>query len=179
MKLQQSVLEMQLTPFTIMLRAVLNQLQEKDQTRIFAQPVSIKEVFHLLSLFLFSSSFIPVNDKAQNVFSSCFTTNLSTHFIVQLCSCYNFFFVKMLLGCPIRFQTTLSTLSIQWTSLQWGNALMHISIRAWRSLRTISISSSITAWRTIPRRPSSTALLCVWETMEELFSGRLEEIWRE
>ncbi|MEQ2267060.1 Bromodomain-containing protein 1, partial [Xenotaenia resolanae] len=43
MKLQQSVLEMQLTPFNILLRAVLNQLQEKDQYSIFAQPVSIKE----------------------------------------------------------------------------------------------------------------------------------------
>ncbi|KAK5602427.1 hypothetical protein CRENBAI_012004 [Crenichthys baileyi] len=44
MKLQQSVLEMQLTPFNILLRAVLSQLQEKDQYSIFAQPVSIKEV---------------------------------------------------------------------------------------------------------------------------------------
>ncbi|XP_057185880.1 bromodomain-containing protein 1b isoform X1 [Triplophysa rosa] len=44
MRLQQSVLEMQLTPFPIMLRAVLDQLQEKDQARIFAQPVSVKEV---------------------------------------------------------------------------------------------------------------------------------------
>lgn len=58
MKLQQSVLEMQLTPFAIMLRAVLNQLQEKDQARIFTQPVSIKEVrftraLHLLYLLFF------------------------------------------------------------------------------------------------------------------------------
>ncbi|XP_026168259.1 bromodomain-containing protein 1-like isoform X1 [Mastacembelus armatus] len=44
MKLQQSVLEFQLTPFNILLRAVLSQLQEKDQYNIFAQPVSIKEV---------------------------------------------------------------------------------------------------------------------------------------
>ncbi|KAI4887824.1 hypothetical protein NFI96_006697 [Prochilodus magdalenae] len=44
MKLQESILEMQLTPFTILLRSVLDQLQEKDQARIFAQPVSIKEV---------------------------------------------------------------------------------------------------------------------------------------
>ncbi|XP_036433263.1 bromodomain-containing protein 1 isoform X3 [Colossoma macropomum] len=44
MKLQQSILEMQLTPFTILLRSVLDQLQEKDQAKIFAQPVSIKEV---------------------------------------------------------------------------------------------------------------------------------------
>ncbi|XP_072292041.1 bromodomain-containing protein 1-like isoform X1 [Eucyclogobius newberryi] len=44
MKLQQSVLEMQLTPFNILLRAVLRQLQEKDHYSIFAQPVSAKEV---------------------------------------------------------------------------------------------------------------------------------------
>ncbi|XP_061578163.1 bromodomain-containing protein 1-like isoform X2 [Cololabis saira] len=44
MKLQQSVLEVQLTPFNILLRAVLSQLQEKDHYSIFAQPVSIKEV---------------------------------------------------------------------------------------------------------------------------------------
>lgn len=44
MRLQQSVLEMQLTPIPVMLRAVLDQLQDKDQARIFAQPVSIKEV---------------------------------------------------------------------------------------------------------------------------------------
>ncbi|XP_038130210.1 bromodomain-containing protein 1-like [Cyprinodon tularosa] len=44
MKVQQSVLELQLTPFNILLRTVLSQLQEKDQYSIFAQPVSIKEV---------------------------------------------------------------------------------------------------------------------------------------
>ncbi|XP_054633445.1 bromodomain-containing protein 1-like [Dunckerocampus dactyliophorus] len=44
MKLQQSVLEVQLTPFNILLRAVLSQLQEKDQYNVFAQPVSTKEV---------------------------------------------------------------------------------------------------------------------------------------
>ncbi|KAJ8392033.1 hypothetical protein AAFF_G00083430 [Aldrovandia affinis] len=44
MKLQQSVLEVQLTPFTVLLRSVLTQLQEKDQAKIFAQPVSLKEV---------------------------------------------------------------------------------------------------------------------------------------
>ncbi|XP_059191380.1 bromodomain-containing protein 1-like isoform X1 [Centropristis striata] len=44
MKLQQSALEVQLTPFSILLRAVLSQLQEKDQYSIFAQPVNVKEV---------------------------------------------------------------------------------------------------------------------------------------
>ncbi|XP_067248482.1 bromodomain-containing protein 1 isoform X4 [Chanodichthys erythropterus] len=42
--LQQTLMEIQLTPFTVLLRAVLDQLQEKDQARIFAEPVSIKEV---------------------------------------------------------------------------------------------------------------------------------------
>ncbi|XP_068584923.1 bromodomain-containing protein 1-like isoform X1 [Cebidichthys violaceus] len=44
MKLQQSALEVQLTPFNILLRAVLSQLQEKDQYSIFAQPVNSNEV---------------------------------------------------------------------------------------------------------------------------------------
>lgn len=44
MKLQQSILEMQLTPFSILLRALLEQLQDKDQARIFAEPVNIQEV---------------------------------------------------------------------------------------------------------------------------------------
>lgn len=44
MKLQQSLLEVQLTPFSILLRSVLEQLQERDQANIFAHPVDIKEV---------------------------------------------------------------------------------------------------------------------------------------
>ncbi|KAM6986256.1 bromodomain-containing protein 1-like [Aplochiton taeniatus] len=43
-KLQQALMELQLTPFTVLLRAVLDQLQERDQARIFAEPVDIKEV---------------------------------------------------------------------------------------------------------------------------------------
>uniref|UniRef100_A0A3P8VXK9 Bromodomain containing 1 n=1 Tax=Cynoglossus semilaevis TaxID=244447 RepID=A0A3P8VXK9_CYNSE len=43
-KLQETLLEMQLTPFSILLRTLLDQLQAKDQARIFAQPVDISEV---------------------------------------------------------------------------------------------------------------------------------------
>ncbi|CAL9695158.1 unnamed protein product [Knipowitschia caucasica] len=50
MKLQQSVLEMQLTPFNILLRAVLRQLQEKDHYSIFAQPVNTSEVTDYLDV---------------------------------------------------------------------------------------------------------------------------------
>ncbi|XP_059367500.1 bromodomain-containing protein 1 isoform X1 [Carassius carassius] len=42
--LQQTLMEVQLTPLTVLLRTVLDQLQEKDQAHIFAEPVSIKEV---------------------------------------------------------------------------------------------------------------------------------------
>ncbi|XP_069764322.1 bromodomain-containing protein 1 isoform X4 [Narcine bancroftii] len=43
-KVQQVAMELQLTPLTVMLRSILDQLQEKDAARIFTQPVSLKEV---------------------------------------------------------------------------------------------------------------------------------------
>ncbi|XP_028934578.1 bromodomain-containing protein 1 isoform X3 [Ornithorhynchus anatinus] len=43
-KVEQMAMELQLTPFTVLLRAVLDQLQEKDPAHIFAQPVNLKEV---------------------------------------------------------------------------------------------------------------------------------------
>ncbi|XP_044633456.1 bromodomain-containing protein 1 isoform X4 [Equus asinus] len=43
-KVEQMALELRLTPLTVLLRSVLDQLQEKDPARIFAQPVSLKEV---------------------------------------------------------------------------------------------------------------------------------------
>uniref|UniRef100_A0A8C0VIG5 Bromodomain containing 1 n=1 Tax=Cyanistes caeruleus TaxID=156563 RepID=A0A8C0VIG5_CYACU len=43
-KIEQVTMELQLIPFTVLLRSVLDQLQEKDSARIFAQPVNLKEV---------------------------------------------------------------------------------------------------------------------------------------
>lgn len=37
-------LELRLTPLTVLLRSVLDQLQDKDPAHIFAQPVSLTEV---------------------------------------------------------------------------------------------------------------------------------------
>lgn len=52
-------MELQLTPFTVLLRSVLDQLQEKDSARIFAQPVNLKEVcvlyFHSHSHYVYRS----------------------------------------------------------------------------------------------------------------------------
>uniref|UniRef100_A0A3P9IM98 Bromodomain containing 1 n=1 Tax=Oryzias latipes TaxID=8090 RepID=A0A3P9IM98_ORYLA len=41
---REEVRKMQLTPFSILLRVLLDQLQAKDQARIFAQPVDVSEV---------------------------------------------------------------------------------------------------------------------------------------
>ncbi|XP_006157659.2 bromodomain-containing protein 1 isoform X2 [Tupaia chinensis] len=43
-KVEQMAMELRLTPLAVLLRSVLDQLQEKDPARIFAQPVSLKEV---------------------------------------------------------------------------------------------------------------------------------------
>ncbi|KAM7181971.1 bromodomain-containing protein 1 isoform 3-T4 [Macrochelys suwanniensis] len=43
-KVEQVAMELQLIPFTVLLRSVLDQLQEKDSARIFTQPVNLKEV---------------------------------------------------------------------------------------------------------------------------------------
>ncbi|XP_047297232.1 bromodomain-containing protein 1 isoform X7 [Homo sapiens] len=43
-QVEQVAMELRLTPLTVLLRSVLDQLQDKDPARIFAQPVSLKEV---------------------------------------------------------------------------------------------------------------------------------------
>ncbi|XP_053572598.1 bromodomain-containing protein 1 isoform X4 [Bombina bombina] len=43
-KIEQFEMELQLTPLTILLRSLIDQLQEKDPARIFAHPVNLSEV---------------------------------------------------------------------------------------------------------------------------------------
>ncbi|XP_071624794.1 bromodomain and PHD finger-containing protein 3 isoform X2 [Heliangelus exortis] len=43
-KLQQAAMELQLTPFKVLLRTTLDLLQEKDAAQIFAEPVDLQEV---------------------------------------------------------------------------------------------------------------------------------------
>ncbi|CAH2278224.1 bromodomain-containing 1 isoform X3 [Pelobates cultripes] len=43
-KVEQVAMELQLTPLTVLLRSLLEQLQEKDPARIFAHPVNLTEV---------------------------------------------------------------------------------------------------------------------------------------
>ncbi|MEQ2214115.1 Bromodomain and PHD finger-containing protein 1, partial [Xenoophorus captivus] len=53
-KLHETILEMQLTPFSILLRVLLDQLQAKDQAKIFNQPVDVNEVIYKRCLNMFS-----------------------------------------------------------------------------------------------------------------------------
>lgn len=46
-KVHQAVMELKLTPALMLQRSTLDQLQEKDSGRIFAEPVDIKEVIGL------------------------------------------------------------------------------------------------------------------------------------
>lgn len=57
-------MELQLTPFTVLLRSVLDQLQEKDSARIFAQPVNLKEVFFKLCFVMFRYDLVALNNKS-------------------------------------------------------------------------------------------------------------------
>lgn len=59
---------MQLTPFSILLRALLDQLQAKDQARIFTQPVDVNEVNFRRHFFL-SSLVAFVHTESCIVFS--------------------------------------------------------------------------------------------------------------
>ena len=43
-KVQQMALEMQLTPFLMLLRSTLEQLQERDTSNFFTEPVPLAEV---------------------------------------------------------------------------------------------------------------------------------------
>ncbi|KFQ37839.1 Bromodomain and PHD finger-containing protein 3, partial [Mesitornis unicolor] len=46
-KVQQAAMELQLTPFTVLLRTTLDLLQEKDAAQIFAEPVNLNEANYL------------------------------------------------------------------------------------------------------------------------------------
>lgn len=58
-------LELQLQPFTLLLRQTLDQLQEKDTESIFAEPVSLEEViWHAASVYKEIINFTVLDDLA-------------------------------------------------------------------------------------------------------------------
>lgn len=58
-------MELQLIPFTVLLRSVLDQLQEKDSARIFAQPVNLKEVCLQLCVPMVTCGLVALKYKKQ------------------------------------------------------------------------------------------------------------------
>ncbi|KAG7240665.1 hypothetical protein INR49_026553 [Caranx melampygus] len=89
-KLQETLLEMQLTPFSILLRALLDQLQAKDQARIFAQPVDVSEVpdylDHIKHPMDFSTMRQRIDAQAYNNFEQ-FESDFNL--IIENCMKYN------------------------------------------------------------------------------------------
>ena len=56
---------MQLTPFSILLRALLDQLQAKDQAKIFTQPVDVTEVN--FTRYLYTVKVLLVSSSTKNL----------------------------------------------------------------------------------------------------------------
>ncbi|XP_053562789.1 bromodomain and PHD finger-containing protein 3 isoform X2 [Bombina bombina] len=64
-KLHQAALELQLTPFTVLLRTTLDLLQEKDPANIFTEPVNLKEVPDYLDFVLRPMDFSTMRQKLE------------------------------------------------------------------------------------------------------------------
>uniref|UniRef100_A0A3B4XF99 Bromodomain containing 1 n=1 Tax=Seriola lalandi dorsalis TaxID=1841481 RepID=A0A3B4XF99_SERLL len=90
LKREEVGVEMQLTPFSILLRALLDQLQTKDQARIFAQPVDVSEVpdylDHIKHPMDFSTMRQRIDAQAYNNFEQ-FESDFNL--IIENCMKYN------------------------------------------------------------------------------------------
>nr|XP_057933852.1 bromodomain-containing protein 1 isoform X6 [Doryrhamphus excisus] len=89
-KFHESLLEMQLTPFSILLRNLLDQLQSKDQARIFSQPVDVSEVPDYLDHIKHPMDFSTMRQRidAQN-YTNFNQFELDFNLIVDNCMKYN------------------------------------------------------------------------------------------
>nr|XP_015812261.2 bromodomain-containing protein 1 [Nothobranchius furzeri] len=89
-KLQETLLEMRLTPFSILLRVLLEQLQTKDQARIFTQPVDVNEVpdylDHIKHPMDFSTMRQHIDDQTYNNFDQF---EADFNLIIENCMKYN------------------------------------------------------------------------------------------
>ncbi|XP_014343588.1 bromodomain and PHD finger-containing protein 3 isoform X2 [Latimeria chalumnae] len=64
-KVQQAAMELQLMPFSVLLRNTLELLQEKDPAKIFAEPVSLKEVPDYLEFISCPMDFSTMSNKLE------------------------------------------------------------------------------------------------------------------
>ncbi|XP_060933270.1 bromodomain-containing protein 1 [Limanda limanda] len=90
MKLQETLLEMQLTPFSILLRALLDQLQAKDQAKIFIQPVDLTEVPDYLDHIKHPMDFSTIRQRIDaQAYSNFQQFESDFNLIVENCMKYN------------------------------------------------------------------------------------------
>ncbi|XP_068599428.1 bromodomain and PHD finger-containing protein 3 [Brachionichthys hirsutus] len=89
-KVHQAALEMQLTPMLVLLRATLEQLQEKDAAKIFAQPVDIKEVPDYLEFISQPMDFSTMVSKLEShAYRSVADLETDFNLMVSNCLLYN------------------------------------------------------------------------------------------
>ncbi|XP_056452636.1 LOW QUALITY PROTEIN: bromodomain and PHD finger-containing protein 3 [Gadus chalcogrammus] len=89
-KVQQATLEMRLTPMLVLLRATLDQLQEKDLANIFSEPVDIKEVPDYLDFITAPMDFSCMRSKMEAHAYRCLADlELDFNLMVSNCLLYN------------------------------------------------------------------------------------------
>ncbi|XP_007892453.1 bromodomain and PHD finger-containing protein 3 isoform X1 [Callorhinchus milii] len=89
-KVQQVALELQLTPFIVFLRQILDQLQDKDQANIFAQPVNLKEVPDYLEFITHPMDFSTMRKKLEtHCYKSLDEFETDFNLVINNCLRYN------------------------------------------------------------------------------------------
>ncbi|XP_068188283.1 bromodomain and PHD finger-containing protein 3 isoform X2 [Antennarius striatus] len=89
-KVHQAALEMRLTPMLVLLRATLEQLQEKDSAKIFAEPVNVKEVPDYLEFISHPMDFSTMLSKLEShAYRSVADLETDFNLMVSNCLLYN------------------------------------------------------------------------------------------
>uniref|UniRef100_A0A8B9H794 Bromodomain and PHD finger containing, 3b n=1 Tax=Astyanax mexicanus TaxID=7994 RepID=A0A8B9H794_ASTMX len=90
MKVQQAVMELQLTPALMLQRSTLDQLQEKDSAEIFAQPVDLKEVPDYLEFVSQPMDFSTMRSKLEaHKYRSILDLEADFNLMIANCLLYN------------------------------------------------------------------------------------------
>ncbi|TRY82449.1 hypothetical protein DNTS_007891 [Danionella cerebrum] len=89
-KIQQTMTEHQLTPVLVLLRSTLDQLQENDPAKIFAQPVNVKEVPDYLEFITDPMDFSTIKSKLEaHKYRSVTDMEADFNLMISNCLLYN------------------------------------------------------------------------------------------
>ncbi|TNN84004.1 Bromodomain and PHD finger-containing protein 3 [Liparis tanakae] len=89
MKVQQATLELKLTPALVLLRSTLEQLQEKDTSKIFSQPVNLSEVPDYLEFISQPMDFSTMCTKLEG-HAYCSIADLEKDFNLMISNCLKY-----------------------------------------------------------------------------------------